>query len=197
MSKIALKGANTGSAQFTIQSPATNTGRTLTLPDETGTLATLENLPSGDITSGDLPTGSVLQVVQDIHSTQISMSIDNTFEDLNLSVSITPISANSKILIFVQVPISLRLDNTSSGFETIAIFRDGSNVYESTVQDRDRNDTSEHWSGMFGSVNYLDAPSTTSALTYSAKLKSNPNALLVYTNYDDTDSSIIAMEIAG
>jgi len=166
-----------------------------TITDEDGTA--IDEVASGDITSGDLPAGSVLQVVQDIHSTQISMSIDDTFEDIGLSVSITPISANSKILIFVQVPISVRLDTTSAGIETIAIFRDGSNVYESTVYDRDRNDTSEHWSGMFASVNYLDAPSTTSALTYSAKLESNPNALLVYTNYEDTDSSIIAMEIAG
>ena len=40
MSKIAIKGATTGTGTFTIESPATNTDRTLTLPDEAGTVLT-------------------------------------------------------------------------------------------------------------------------------------------------------------
>jgi hypothetical protein len=38
MSKIAISGASTGTATFTIESPATSTNRTLTLPDATTTL---------------------------------------------------------------------------------------------------------------------------------------------------------------
>tara|TARA_R110000822_G_scaffold277542_1_gene399576 strand:+ start:2164 stop:2637 length:474 start_codon:yes stop_codon:yes gene_type:complete len=40
MSNIAIKGAATGSGTFTLESPATNTNRTLTLPDEAGTVLT-------------------------------------------------------------------------------------------------------------------------------------------------------------
>jgi len=40
MSKVAIKGADTGTGVFTIESPATNTDRTLTLPDEAGTILT-------------------------------------------------------------------------------------------------------------------------------------------------------------
>ena len=40
MSKIAVKGADTGTGVFTIESPATNTDRVLTLPDEAGTILT-------------------------------------------------------------------------------------------------------------------------------------------------------------
>jgi hypothetical protein len=40
MSKIAISGAATGTATFTIESPATSTNRTLTLPDNTGTIIT-------------------------------------------------------------------------------------------------------------------------------------------------------------
>lgn len=40
MSKVAIKGANTGTGTFTIESPATNSDRTLTLPDATGTVLT-------------------------------------------------------------------------------------------------------------------------------------------------------------
>jgi hypothetical protein len=37
MSQISITGASTGTATFTIESPATSTNRTLTLPDGTGT----------------------------------------------------------------------------------------------------------------------------------------------------------------
>ena len=40
MSKIAIKGADTGTGVFTLESPATNTDRTLVLPDEAGTVLT-------------------------------------------------------------------------------------------------------------------------------------------------------------
>jgi len=40
MSNIAIKGATTGTGVFTLESPATNTDRTLTLPDEAGTVLT-------------------------------------------------------------------------------------------------------------------------------------------------------------
>jgi len=40
MSKVAIKGADTGTGVFTIESPATNTDRILTLPDEAGTILT-------------------------------------------------------------------------------------------------------------------------------------------------------------
>ena len=40
MSKVAIKGAATGTGVFTLESPATNTDRTLVLPDEAGTVLT-------------------------------------------------------------------------------------------------------------------------------------------------------------
>jgi len=40
LSKVAIKGASTGTATFTIESPATNTNRTLVLPDAAGTVVT-------------------------------------------------------------------------------------------------------------------------------------------------------------
>jgi hypothetical protein len=40
MSKVAIQGAATGTGVFTLASPATNTNRTLTLPDEAGTVLT-------------------------------------------------------------------------------------------------------------------------------------------------------------
>jgi len=49
MSQISIAGASTGSATFTLESPATSTNRTLTLPDNTGTLALTSNLPTNSV----------------------------------------------------------------------------------------------------------------------------------------------------
>ncbi len=51
MSNIAIQGAATGTGVFTLASPATNTDRTLVLPDEAGTLVTTASLPN-PLTSG-------------------------------------------------------------------------------------------------------------------------------------------------
>jgi hypothetical protein len=56
MSKIAISGAATGTATFTIESPATSTNRTLTLPDNTGTIIT-----TGSTFAGTGPAFSAYQ----------------------------------------------------------------------------------------------------------------------------------------
>jgi hypothetical protein len=52
MSKISIAGAATGTATFTIESPATSTNRTLTLPDNTGTIVTQNSTPAFASTIG-------------------------------------------------------------------------------------------------------------------------------------------------
>jgi len=47
MSKITLEPNSSGAGTFSIVSPDSNTNRTLTLPDESGTVATIENIPPG------------------------------------------------------------------------------------------------------------------------------------------------------
>lgn len=44
MSRITVAGNAAGTATFTLASPATNTNRTITLPDETGELATVADV---------------------------------------------------------------------------------------------------------------------------------------------------------
>tara|TARA_R110000803_G_scaffold3373_4_gene11432 strand:- start:361 stop:804 length:444 start_codon:yes stop_codon:yes gene_type:complete len=58
MSNIAIKGAATGTGVFTLESPATNTNRTLTLPDEAGTVLTSASLiTSAQLTGDAVPIG--------------------------------------------------------------------------------------------------------------------------------------------
>ena len=47
MSKISLEPNASGAGTFTLAAPNSNTNRTLTLPDEEGTVATIENIPPG------------------------------------------------------------------------------------------------------------------------------------------------------
>jgi len=47
MSKVSIKGNASGTGNFSIEAPNSNVDRTLNLPDEAGTLATVENLPAG------------------------------------------------------------------------------------------------------------------------------------------------------
>ena len=47
MSKITLEPNSSGAGTFSIVSPDSNTNRTLTLGDESGTIATIENIPPG------------------------------------------------------------------------------------------------------------------------------------------------------
>lgn len=55
MSKVALSGNASGSGTFTIASPNSNTDRTLTLPDSSGTVATAESTLAQFNASGSAP----------------------------------------------------------------------------------------------------------------------------------------------
>ena len=55
MSKVAISGNASGTGTFTIASPNSNTDRTLTLPDEAGTVLTDTGLPAQLNASGSAP----------------------------------------------------------------------------------------------------------------------------------------------
>jgi len=65
MSKVAIQGNASGTGTFTIASPNSNTDRTLTLPDEAGTVLTSASTLSSSNLSGALPAldGSALTSV--------------------------------------------------------------------------------------------------------------------------------------
>jgi hypothetical protein len=114
MSLLAVQGGATGTGTVTLLAPVTNTNRTLTLPDETDTVAgiaatqTLTNKSivatqlTGTVPAARLPAGSVLQVVSTV-KTDTFTTVSSSYVDVTgLSVSITPTSATSKILVLVQ-----------------------------------------------------------------------------------------------
>jgi hypothetical protein len=137
--------------------------------------------------------GHVVQVVQDIHATQVTNTSNGVNFDIGLSVTLTPSSTSSKILLFTDV--SVRLNGPSNGMG-IAIFRDSTKIFQST-QDYDLyNDASSSNPRVRGHWSYIDSPSSASSITYTVYGRSYEVGGTIYVN-NSGQSMLTAMEIAG
>ena len=188
MSKISIQGAATGTGVFTISSPATNTDRTLTLPDEAGTVLT-------SASTANFPAGSVLQVVQTVKTDTFSTTVqDTTFVDITgLSASITPISAASTILVLASIgKCSCTTSNRSVNFRldrsgTLIALGDvaGDRVRISFAGQAGGYDAAGR-GGQSASLNFLDSPASTSALTYKIQMSGhNGEATVINRSGED------------
>ena len=203
MSKVAIKGAATGTGVFTLESPATNTDRTLVLPDEAGTVLTTAGVPASA-----MPAGSVLQVVTATNTTHY-YSNSSSYIDL-LEASITPLSSSSKILITATLAISK--DNNESFLGRMV--RDGSPISGAGGANASGTQENGNWWNVRSTpyspapytIQYLDSPSSTSTITYKAQGKTSNaaiyfainRAILGTTIYSSpTFSAITLMEIAA
>ena len=91
-----------------------------------GTLTTAAQ----SIAKASLPTGSVLQVVS-VSKTDAFSTASATFVDITgMSVSITPISATNKIMIFCNIPVVGTDSSSGAGF---ALDRNGTLINQSTA----------------------------------------------------------------
>ena len=189
MSNIAVKGATTGTGTFTLESPATNTDRTLVLPDEAGTVLTTAGVPSSA-----LPAGSVLQVVNVAYATQTA-NASNTYADTGLTASITCASTASKVLVLLnQAGCGKNVNNTRL---TLKLMRDATNIVL-PVSDSDgyTNSTAANFFGAISAC-YLDSPASTSALTYKTQFLSYANNDGVSVQTNGATSTITLIEIAA
>lgn len=96
MSKVQLQGNASGTGIFTIASPNSNTDRTLTLPNNTGTLLS----DASTISVANLPSGSVLQVVA-LSISDVSITAGTSANVVNQNI--TTVGANSKFYIYGSV----------------------------------------------------------------------------------------------
>jgi hypothetical protein len=150
-------------------------------------------------------TGGILQVVQTYSSTQISFTNTGAWADSGISVTITPSSTSSRILIMT----SFGSGQSASGYNNIFGFsRNGTVIGGNTGQNN-------AWVGEdgYGSANlatsaamYVDSPATTSACTYMLLVRCDGNTGYLNrsgggggTSVGETTGStqIIVMEIAG
>lgn len=168
------------------------TGKTVTLPAGVG--------------------GKVLQVVQTVKTDTFSVGGTTTFTEVTgLTVSITPTSASSKILVLAQITagtssyaafLRLRRDSTDILLADTA----GSRASASAVLSPGDTDSTRRQESV--PIMYLDSPNTASSVSYKIMLGARRTADTVYINrshndnnlYDfdpRTTSTITVMEIAA
>lgn len=170
---------------------------------------------SGVLQPSALPAGSVLQVKQSFKTDVFSLTSQSYIDVTGLTVSITPTSATSKVLIIMNVAFSARTTLDS----LYAAFGKNSSVITATIGDAASNRpraTTVSFPGDASNVDnyqaqatqmYLDSPATTSATTYSVMMRTaNGNTMYVNRTYSDRDtanydgrwtSSIVVMEVAA
>tara|TARA_Y100000114_G_scaffold44722_1_gene40368 strand:- start:307 stop:828 length:522 start_codon:yes stop_codon:yes gene_type:complete len=164
---------------------APSTGTTLTLGESGDTV----NLGSG-VSSG---FGKVLQVVSTTKTDTFQTSSSSFTDVTGLSVSITPSSTSSKILVFCT---GIYGKTTSDNFHH-RLVRDSTAILTNILDPG----TDTNQTGVF-CVHLLDSPSSTSALTYKMQIKNDgTNPVNINRNNanstDRGDSTITVAEIGA
>ena len=148
--------------------------------------------------------GKVLQVVQATYSTATTIA-SQTYTDTGLSISITPSSASSKVLLLVSQMIYWYREADEAG-SAIRLMRDSTAILDNfgargnffhRFLTATTEDLVEH--ATQGSLVYLDSPATTSAITYKTqgRAKNTANVGTLICQESSTTSVIIAMEIGA
>ena len=172
-------------------------GDTISIPSG----ATITN--SG--TANNFGGGKINQVVQGFLNTSATISA-NSFQATGLTLNITPSASNSKIYLMATVSLGISTAGYNQG---LAFFRDSTQIGSADdvssregVQSATRGlDTSGYPNS---SLVFLDAPSSTSQITYTVKLFGESGAThYINRTGQDADqahkfrsaSSIVAMEV--
>jgi hypothetical protein len=194
MSKVAIQGDPSGSGTFTIAAPNSNNNRTLNLPDNAGTILT-----SASNLAGVTGVGKVLQVVQASTTTEVSTS-SNSYTDSNLSASITPSSASSKILVLVNQSLTLFSSSTTDIRARFQLLRGSTSIFSEASANayriRAALASGELVLCSYYSISVLDTPNTTASITYKTQI-GNTNSTLTVAQSGSEKSFITLMEIAA
>jgi hypothetical protein len=143
--------------------------------------------------------GKVLQVVQGTSTTETATT-SSSYSDSTLSASITPSSASSKILIFVnQFSAQQGTNDEISG--GLALLRGATNIYDqngltgSAINFYLAGSSAAKTVASYVNMTFLDTPATTSATTYKTQQKSRNGTFT--TQWYSSKSTITLMEIGA
>ena len=159
-----IKLNSSGGGSVTIDVPSTASSYTLTAPTVSANLLTSS---SQSIPKAALPTGSILQVVNYVTSSSVTIN-SGSYTATGYSATITPTSATSKVL-FTLAMTEFRVPGNVGA--NISLYRNGSLL---TAIAREFGYSAgaggTQWNATLGltpSGYYLDSPATTSATTYA------------------------------
>ena len=153
---------------------------------------TLDLKSQGTVT---MPTGSVLQVVENTYATA-SQTGGSNFADTGLSASITPSATSSKVLAMVYQPMSVKTDTSSARDVSYNLVR-GSTEIAKGAHDMKSDSGTETRKPVTNALIKLDSPNTTSSVTYKTQFKVNAGSSDVYAQQHGSSATMILIEIAG
>jgi hypothetical protein len=128
---------------------------------------------------GAFPAGHVIQTVSNAELDELGVANATSFQTVVTTV-ITPKKANSKILVRASLPNLWQ----SSGTEHIKmrLTRGGSAIGVSEMYMTSRSYNSDTWDISATTMEYLDSPASTSALTYDVDIKTGNVAQVYWPN---------------
>ena len=161
------------------------------------------------LASSGLPAGTVLQTLQTSKTDTFITSATSITDVTGLSVAITPKFSTSKILVRGYI----NLGSSSASFISLLLSRDSTQIFQGdAASNRPRATAMSHQEDNQGIIDtctpeFLDSPSSTSALTYKLQVRVGSGGGVAAVNrsarhsdestYDMvTASTITVMEIA-
>ena len=199
---IRLYGASSGYSDIIAAAGSAST--TFTLPANGGSASQyLQTDGSGALSWAG--AGKILQVVQGTPKTDTFSTTSTTPVDITgLSVTITPSSTNSKILVYAGVNCG-----SSANFVGLYLVRGSTYIFQGdTSGSKDRvsiNFMTDNNRPSAQTLMFLDEPATTSATTYKMQITTNSTTSWVNRASNESDSNaymrgasnMIAIEVAG
>jgi len=151
---------------------------------------------TGTVAVARLPAGAVLQVVNAITTTYTGITGITFTAITNLTATITPTSATSKILVVISIGEWRTPGNCGARF---SIYKNGSVLLNVGDEVNWNGGGSGSTVGMTYAYSYLDSPATTSATTYALfgrKVQNASGDLQIMPN-GNAHSTIQLLEIAA
>tara|TARA_Y100000022_G_C12974070_1_gene250401 strand:- start:42 stop:548 length:507 start_codon:yes stop_codon:yes gene_type:complete len=162
-----------------------STLKTNTIQAATGTTV---NVASGQVLNAP---GHVIQVIQGVFKTQ-EVTTSDSFQTSAIAQAITPSSASSKILITIS--FVTQVQNTTRGRYTILSSATGAALTpsgETSITAIEAANINQPIT-----IQHLDSPNTTSAVTYSLQYRNDTNGNNCFIMPSDTPGYITLEEIA-
>lgn len=142
--------------------------------------------------------GKLLQLVSATTTTSTTTTSSTFTDATGITATITPTSATSKILVLISV--NAQAVNTGTAVEAAArVQRNGTNIWTSANYGLISMEAASASLSLIGnqSISYLDAPASTSALTYKLQVAENTAGGTLLISNGSTPSTITIMEIGA
>ena len=150
-------------------------------------------ITNGKLVTAAQPTGAVLQVVNATYASETSTT-SSSYADTGLTVSITPTSSSSKILVLISQRFFANPANGNDGGGNVKVLRGATTLITAT-----RVGLSDSTGAMdnYFTTSYLDSPATTSSITYKTQFAIFSTLGSFITQLSSSPSGITLMEISA